>query len=143
MRRVAGATLMLAGTGTLSGAAWAVTMLAAAGVEARAALLDIVLQSTGFAWLLGTGLTLLLVGRLVYGSWHEAAPIATVTGEIARTVGLIVAVSMAGLLIFLFASGMEHDDAPAAVALGLGVAGGILLAQLGANLRNSRERFPE
>lgn len=136
-RRALGAITMLAGAGTLTGVAWVVTVRVAAGVQAHAEPLAILQSTTSFGWALGVGVFTLLLGRVIYGGWRDAAPVANVIGDAARTIGVLVAVALGGILIFLLMSGFEPEDTPAAVALGLGVTGGILLAHFGVNLRNN------
>lgn len=139
-RRAIGAGVMLAGAGTLLATATGATLLAASFVRAGESGAPVEALAGMIASAVASGALIMLLGRAIYGRWRAATPIASVTIGIARTVGLLVAVTMAGLLIFLFASGMEREDAPAAAMLALGAAGGLLLAQVGVSLRTGGRR---
>jgi hypothetical protein len=137
-RRALGAVIMFAGTIMLAGVTWAATMLVAGAIQAGSEFNTVI---GGLALLVAPlcgGVAVLVGGRFVYGFWREAAPIANVTGEITCTVGLLAAIGMGGLLLFLLLSGFEREDTPAAVALGIGAMAGILLAQFGLSLRSRR-----
>jgi hypothetical protein len=96
----------------------------------------------GWAWPLA-GVAAMLAGRLVYGHWRAAAPIAKITGAVTRTVGLVAASVLGALLVLLLVSGMEREDMPAAAALGIGITMGLLLAHIGVGLRSSAQRYPD
>jgi hypothetical protein len=64
--------------------------------------------------------------------------VANVTGEITRTVGILSAVGLGGMLVFLLMSGFKAEDMPAAIALGIGAGVGLLLTQVGMSVRNDR-----
>jgi hypothetical protein len=142
-RRAAGASIMFLGAALIALAAAMATLMAAAEVRAAADAAVVVLAVLG-AWPvpLGGAVTMVL-GRLIYGHWHEAAPIAKVTGLVTRTVGLLTSFALGAMLVLLVISGVEREDMPAAVALGVGVTLGLLLAHIGVSLRAGGRRYPD
>ena len=141
-RRAAGASIMFGGAGVLAGAAAMATFAAASDVRAGTDMLTLIMRLLGGWTWPAAGVVAMLGGRLVYGHWHRAAPIAHVTGAVTRTVGLVVAVGLGAMLAFLLASGFEREDAPAAAALAVGVIAGLLLAHVGIGLRDTQQRHP-
>lgn len=141
-RRAIGAIIMLGGAVALAGAASATTIFAAGEIEAGAGVEAILARVMSYGpllgWLVGGGLVGMLLGRAVYGRWRDAAPIAYVTGEITCTVGVLAAIAMGGLLIFLLLTGFKQEDTPAAIALGVGALASVFLAQFGVSLRDRR-----
>jgi hypothetical protein len=127
---------MLGGVATLVGAIAWITIVVATQTRAQAGLdaVFIAAASAG-AWPLGAGAAVMVAGRLIYGHWRTAAPVVNITGEIARTVGLVAAALLGGMLVFLLVSGIDHEDMPAAAALAIGVVLGVGIAQFGGNLR--------
>lgn len=139
LRRAAGATVMLAGSAIIVGMIAAITVLVAAEIAAKADIVHIVMKAAGIcAPQLTLGIVVMVGGRALYGSWNKAAPVANVTGEITRTVGLLSAIGLGGMLVFLLTSGFKSEDMPTAIALGVGAGVGLLLAQFGLSLRNDR-----
>lgn len=142
-QRAAGASIMFLGAGLVVLAAAMATVMAAAEMRAASDIGVIVLAILG-AWPVPLGGALMLVlGRLIYGHWYEAAPIAKVTGLVTRTVGIVAAVALGAMLVLLVATGIEREDMPAAVALGIGVTVGLLLAHIGVGLRASGQSYPD
>ena len=141
-RRAAGASIMFGGAGVLAGAAAMATFAAASDVRAGTDMLTLIMRLLGGWTWPAAGVVAMLGGRLVYGHWHRAAPIAHVTGAVTRTVGLVVAVGLGAMLAVLLASGFEREDAPAAAALAVGVIAGLLLAHVGIGLRDTQQRYP-
>ena len=137
-RRAAGASIMFGGAGVLAGAAAMATLAAASDVRAGTDMLTLIMRLLGGWTWPAAGVVAMLGGRLVYGHWNRAAPIAHVTG----TVGLVAAVGLGAMLAFLLASGFEREDAPAAAALAVGVIAGLLLAHVGIGLRDTQQRYP-
>jgi hypothetical protein len=87
------------------------------------------------AWPLLGGIVVMIGGRIVYGHWRTAAPVVNITGEIARTVGLVSAILLGAMLVFLLATGLNHEDMPAAAGLAIGIVFGVWVAQFGGSLR--------
>ena len=87
------------------------------------------------AWPLLAGIAVMIAGRFVYGHWRTAAPVVNITGEIARTVGLVSAILLGAMLVFLLATGFSYEDTPAAAGLAIGIVFGVWVAQFGGNLR--------
>lgn len=139
LRRAAGATVMLAGVAIIVAMIAVVTVLVASEVAARTDTLNIVLKAAGVSVpQLVVGIVVMISGRAIYGHWSQAAPVAHVTGEITRTVGLLSAIGLGAMLVFLLMSGLKPEDIPAAIALALGAGLGLLLTQVGVSLRNDR-----
>ena len=115
-RRAAGASIMFGGAGVLAGAAAMATLAAASDVRAGTDMLTLIMRLLGGWTWPAAGVVAMLGGRLAYGHWNRAAPIAHVTGAVTRTVGLVAAVGLGAMLAFLLASGFEREDAPAAAA---------------------------
>lgn len=141
-RRAAGASIMFAGAGVIAGAVAMATFVMAGEIQAGTDAFTIGLRMRGGSAWPASGVAAMLVGRLVYGHWRAAAPIAHVTGAVTRTVGLVVAFGLGAMLVFLLASGFEREDAPAAAALAVGVIAGLLLAHVGVGLRHTQQRYP-
>lgn len=142
-RRMAGAAIMFLGAGFIVAAAAMATLMTAAQVQAGTNAWDIILGVLGgWAWPLA-GASTMLTGRLIYGHWYAAAPIANITGLVTRTVGLIATFTLGAMLVLLVLSGIEREDMPAAAALGVGVTIGLLLAHIGVGLRASGQRYPD
>lgn len=143
LRRAIGSAVMLAGAASLMGVAAAATLSICAEVHAG---FDLNRFAASLAWLgaaLAGGVALMAGGRAVYGQWRKAAPIANVTGDIAQTVGVLCMLVLGGLMILVLAVDFQPDDIPAAVALGVGAAAGLLLAQFGVRLRATERRYPD
>lgn len=133
---------MFGGAGVIAGAAAVATFVVAGDVRAGADAFTIVMGlRDSWVWP-ASGVAAMLMGRLVYGHWRAAAPIARVTGAVTRTVGLVVTFGLGAMLVFLLASGFEREDTPAAAALGVGVIAGLLLAHVGGGLRHTQQRYP-
>lgn len=137
-RRAAGALIMLLGAAILVGVASAGTIHVAAEVEARAGVLDMLGQLATLTAPLLLGVGVMVGGRMVYGLWRQAAPIAHATAEITFTVGLLSVIGFGGLLVFMMLSGLTNDDAPAVLALMAAAGLGGLLAYFGVGLRGRR-----
>jgi hypothetical protein len=130
---------MLAGSAIIVAVIAAIVVRVTADVAAITDVMQIVINASEFSVpQLGIGLFVMVGGRVLYGNWSKAAPVANVTGEITRTVGLLSAIGLGGMLIFLLTSGFKADDMPAAIALGVGAGVGLLLSQVGVLLRNDR-----
>jgi hypothetical protein len=141
-RRAAGASIMFGGAGLIASAATMATFAVASDVQAGSdAFAMLVRLRDGWIWP-ASGVAAMLAGRLVYGHWRAAAPIADVTGSVTRTVGLLAAFGLGGMLAFLLASGFEREDTPAAAALAVGMIAGLLLAHIGVGLRNTHQHDP-
>jgi hypothetical protein len=141
-RRAAGASIMFGGAGVIASAAAMATFAVASDVQAGSEAFTMLAQlRDGWVWP-ASGVAAMLAGRLVYGHWRAAAPIAHVTGLVTRTVGLLVAFGLGAMLAFLLASGFEREDAPAAAALAVGMIAGLLLAHVGVGLRNTHQYYP-
>lgn len=127
---------MLAGVAmVVATIAW-IALVIAAEMHARAGLFEFLAAACAAgAWPLGVGVAVMIGGRFIYGHWRTAAPVVNITGEIARTVGLVSAILLGAMLIFLLASGFKYEDTPAAAALAIGVVFGVWVAQFGGNLR--------
>jgi hypothetical protein len=87
------------------------------------------------------GVIAMLLGRLVYGRWRGAAPVANFTADVARMIGLSVAAALGTMLAFLVVTGIKPEDVMAALVLGIGTAAGLFLAYVGSNLRRSGRRY--
>lgn len=131
-----GAGIMFAGAAMIVATIAWIAIVVAGEMRARATLFEFLAAAwTAGAWPLLAGLAVMILGRVVYGHWRTAAPVVNVTGEIARTVGLVSAILLGGMLIFLLATGFSHEDTPAAAALAIGVVFGVWVAQFGGTLR--------
>lgn len=115
--------------------AWIVILIAAQHHAASDFLRAAMSVLTDGGWPLAAGIVVMVVGRAVYGHWRTAAPVVNVTGEVARTVGLVVAGLLAAILVFILATGFGHDDTGTIAALAVGIAFGVWVAQFGGNLR--------
>ena len=127
---------MLAGVAmVVATIAW-IALVVAAEMHTHASLPDFLSAAWSAGALpLAIGVAALIAGRAFYGHWRTAAPVVNITGEIARTVGLVSAILLGGMLVFLLASGFRYEDTPAAAALAIGVVFGVWVAQFGGNLR--------
>jgi hypothetical protein len=81
------------------------------------------------------GLVLVLVGRLVYGDWRDAAPMRQASSLTVRLAGLMIAIALGAMLLFLIFAGISPDDQNAVIALGIGTALGIALVGLGLRMK--------
>lgn len=139
VRRAAGAIVMLAGASIIVAMIAATTVLIVAEVAAKTDPVRIGFQAAAIGSpLLLAGMLVMVAGRAIYGNWRKAAPVANVTGEVTRTVGLLASIGLGGMLLFLLMSGFKAEDMPAAIALGVGAGVGLLLTQVGVSLRNDR-----
>jgi len=130
---------MLAGAAIIVAMIAAMTVLIVAEVTAKTDVIHIVVKVASIsAPQLLLGVLVMVGGRAAYGNWTRAAPVANVTGEITRTVGILSAVGLGGMLVFLLMSGFKAEDMPAAIALGIGAGVGLLLTQVGMSVRNDR-----
>jgi len=137
-RRAAGALIMLLGAAILAGVASAGTIHVAAGVQAHAGAFALAADLASLTGPLLLGIAVMIGGRMVYGLWRQAAPIAHTTAEITFTVGLLSVIGFGGLLVFMMLSGLKPDDTPAVWALGGAAMVGALLAHFGVGLRGRR-----
>lgn len=87
------------------------------------------------------GVITMVLGRLLYGRWREAAPVTNFTADVARMIGLSVAAGLGTMLAFLLVTGFKPEDLMAALALGVGTVAGLFLAYVGSNLRRSGRRY--
>lgn len=140
-RRVSGAVIICLGAGVVLAMIAGVTVLAvsfAKSGELPAALDLLALVAAG--GLVG-GVIAMLLGRLVYGQWRGAAPVANFIADVARMIGLAVAAGLGAMLAFLVISGLQPEDVTAALVLGAGTAAGLFLAYVGGNLRRSGRQY--
>lgn len=115
--------------------AW-IAIVVAGELRAGASMLDFLAAAWAVGpWPLLGGVVTLIGGRAIYGHWRTAAPVVNVTGEIARTVGLVSAILLGAILAFLLATGFKYEDTPAAAALAIGVVFGVCVARFGGSLR--------
>lgn len=137
-RRAAGALIMLLGAAILVGVASAGTIHVAASLGAGVGLFSLILDLSSLTAPLLLGLAVMIAGRMTYGLWRQAAPIAHTTAEITFTVGLLAVIGFGGLLVFMMLSGLKPDDTPAVWALMGAALVGALLAHFGVGLRGRR-----
>ena len=138
-RRISGAIVMLAGAAIIVAMIAALTVLIVAEIAANTDGVRIGFKAAALgAPILLVGMLVMVGGRALYGKWRKAAPVANVTGEITRTIGLLATIGLGGMLLFLLMSGFKAEDMPAAIALGVGAGVGLLLTQVGVSLRNDR-----
>lgn len=139
-RRLSGACLMITGA-----AASAAVIVAAGVILARylklANAADVLSGAAALAVpvMLG-GAAILLLGRWLYGGWNERSPIVHAVAYGIRSAGLVVAIALGAMLLFLLATGIKAEDATAAVVLGAGTAVGVGLVILGIRIRSGSGR---
>ena len=61
---------------------------------------------------LAGGSLLTLLGRGIYGEWHERAPVMRIAALIAQAIGVVVAVATGGLFIALLLTGARSCHSP-------------------------------
>ncbi len=81
------------------------------------------------------GAVLMLVGRLVYGAWMDRSPVLNALALAIQIAGVIVALGLGAMLVFLAITGITADDQTAAAALGIGTAAGLTLIFIGARIK--------
>jgi hypothetical protein len=89
---------------------------------------------------LAVGVALLLLGRWIYGSWDERSPIVHAVAYGIRSAGLVVALVLGAMLLFLVVTGIKAEDATIAIVLGAGTAAGGGLVILGMRIRSGSGR---
>lgn len=86
-----------------------------------------------------TGGLVLLIGRWFYGAWNNRATVINAVAFGIRTAGTFVAMALGGVLFIMIATGIEPDDATAAVVLALGAATGLALVAISIQMRRGSE----
>jgi hypothetical protein len=81
------------------------------------------------------GAVLMLIGRIVYGAWLERSPVVNASALAIQIAGMIVALGLGAMLIFLAITGITADDQTAAAALGIGTAAGLTLIFIGVRIK--------
>ena len=136
LRRTIGAGIMAAAVAMIVATLAWITIVIASGMRARATIFEFLAAAAkAGVWPLSVGVGVMIAGRAVYGHWRTAAPVVNITGEIARTVGLVSALLLGAMLVFLLATGFKQEDTPAAAALAIGIAFGVWVAKFGGSLR--------
>lgn len=77
----------------------------------------------------------LLIGRWFYGAWTNRAAVINAVAFGIRTAGTFVAMALGGVLFIMLATGIESDNATAAVVLALGAATGLALVAISIQMR--------
>ncbi|MEZ6031060.1 MAG: hypothetical protein R3C46_15115 [Hyphomonadaceae bacterium] len=140
-RRACGAIIMGLGAAALLATIAGATVLAVSIVKSGDLPATPPVLATGAAGGVLGGIVVLLLGRLIYGHWRRAAPIANFTADVTRMVGLAIAFGLGAMLVFLLATGLEKEDAVAAIVLGIGTVAGLGLAYVGNNLRRGGRSY--
>lgn len=140
-RRVSGAVIMCLGAGVVLATSAGITVLGVSFVKSGdlPVALEFLAMIAGGS--LAGGVFAMVLGRLVYGRWRSAAPIANFTADVARMIGLSIAAGLGAMLAFLLLTGLQPEDVTAALVLGAGTAAGLFLAYVGGNLRRSGRRY--
>jgi hypothetical protein len=81
------------------------------------------------------GAVLMLIGRIVYGAWLERSPVVNASALAIQIAGMIVALGLGAMLVFLAITGITADDQTAAAALGIGTAAGLTLIFIGVRIK--------
>ncbi len=81
------------------------------------------------------GAVVMLIGRIVYGAWMERSPVLNALALAIQIAGVIVALGLGAMLVFLAVTGITADDQTAAAALGIGTAAGLTLIFIGTRIR--------
>ncbi len=139
-RRVSGACLMVTGAAGAAG-----MIVIAFAILARYLKLPDAADTLGGASSIAIPLMLagggvLLAGRWVYGGWSDRAPILHAVAFGIRTAGTFVAMALGGILAIMLATGIEPEDATAAIVLVAGTLAGIGLIVLGMRIRRGSGR---
>jgi hypothetical protein len=140
-RRAVGAAIMSLGAGVVLATIAGGTVLGVSFVKSGELPVTAPLFATSAAGGIAGGVIAMVLGRLIYGRWREAAPIANFTADVARMIGLSVAAGLGVMLVFLLVTGFKPEDLMAALALGVGTVAGLFLAYVGSNLRRSGRRY--
>lgn len=126
----------------ITGAAAAAGVIIASGVIiARYLRLDNAADVLGNAASLAAPIMLgsaaiLLTGRWIHGAWTDRSPVVHAAAYVIRSAGLMVAVALGAMLLFIFATGIKPEDATAAIVLGMGTVVGVSLMALGMRIRS-------
>lgn len=139
-RRVSGTFFMITGAAAAAG-----VIIASGVIIARYLRLDNAADVLGNAASLAAPIMLgsaaiLLLGRWIYGEWNDRSPVVHAAAYVVRSAGLMVAIALGAMLLFLLATGIKSEDATAAIVLGLGAAIGIGLMILGGRIRSGSGR---
>jgi hypothetical protein len=140
-RRASGAVIMCLGAGVVLATIAGATVLGVSFVRSGELPAPLQLLVMGGVGGLAGGVIAMVLGRLVYGRWRGAAPVANFTADVARMIGLSVAAALGVMLAFLVVTGIKREDVMAALVLGIGTAAGLFLAYVGGNLRRSGRRY--
>lgn len=140
-RRAAGAGIMMLGATVLLATVAGSTVIGVSYARSGelAAPLEVLAGTIGGA--VASGILVLLTGRGVYGRWNSAAPIANFTATVTRMVGLLIALGLGAMLVFVLLSGIEREDEIVVLMLGLGALAGLGLVHVGGNLRAHGRRY--
>jgi hypothetical protein len=139
-RRILGATLMIVGGAAVLAMATLASVVIANFVEwenAPDALGTVGLVTVPPAL---AGAVLMLIGRIVYGAWLERSPVLNASALALQIAGIVVALGLGAMLIFLAATGITADDQTAAAALGIGMTAGLALIFIGVRIRSGSGR---
>lgn len=140
-RRTVGACVMLIGAGTLLATVAGTTVMGVSYARSSELAAPPGLIAGVIAGALLGGVLLLLAGRAIYGRWNSAAPVANFTASVTRMVGLLIALGLSSMLVFVLASGIEREDEIVVLLLGLGALAGFGLVYVGGNLRAHGRRY--
>lgn len=139
-RRLIGASLMIMGGAAVVAMAMLASVVIANFVEWRNApeamgTVAIVTVPPAVA-----GALLILVGRIVYGAWSLRSPVLNASALAIQMAGVIVALGLGAMLVFLAITGITADDQTAAAALGIGTAAGLTLIFIGVRIKSGSGR---
>jgi hypothetical protein len=140
-RHASGATIMCLGACVVLATIAGATVLGVSFVKSGELPVAPPLFAMSAAGGIAGGVIAMVLGRLVYGRWREAAPVANFTADVARMIGLSVAAGLGVMLVFLLVTGFKPEDLMAALVLGVGTVAGLFLAFIGSNLRRSSRRY--
>ena len=140
LRRIAGATGMTLG-GLLCAAGIALAgMLLTSYIEWENAEDALLTAGMVVGAVVGLGLVVLALGRLVYGAWRGGSPIRWAVSWLLLAGGAAAAAPLAGMFFFVVLTGVEPTEHELVVHLGAAVIVAVGVAIFGRGLRPDPDR---